>query len=192
MQAARRVGWTEDEYLARELRSPTKNEFLAGEIYAMAGATLRHNTISANLISELVALVRGKPCRTFTSDQRIHVAATGLYTYADAGVVCGQPELATKDRLSLTNPLILVEVLSKSTEEYDRSEKLEHYRSIAALKDVFLVSATEPRVDHHHRLDTGQWLLSTYRQGAISVATLDGAMSLEQIYDKVDFAQEDL
>lgn len=89
MEPARRVRWTADEYLAREQRSAAKHEFFDGEIYAMAGATLRYNTIAANVIFLLAGLVRGKPCRTFTSDQRIHVAATGLYTYADAGVLCG-------------------------------------------------------------------------------------------------------
>lgn len=191
MQAARRIKWTEDEYLERERRSPAKNEFLDGEIYAMAGATLRHNTIAANVIMALGRLVHGKPCRTFTSDQRIHVPATGLYTYPDAGILCGKPQLHDKDGMSLLNPLLLVEVLSRSTEDYDRGEKLEHYRNIPSVTEVLLVSTSGPRVDHHRRLEPEQWLLTTCRQGAIEVPSLSGRLLLDDIYDKIGFPEEE-
>lgn len=191
MQAARKVRWTEDEYLERERRSATRNEFYDGEIFAMAGARLRHNTICANAVAELRRLVRERPCRTFTSDQRIHVAATGLYTYADAGVVCGKPQMHKSDSLTLLNPLVLVEVLSKSTESYDRGEKLEQYRNIPSVREILLVSAHEPRIDHHHRLETGQWLLTTLRSGALELPSLGGPVFLDEVYQKIDFADGD-
>jgi Uma2 family endonuclease len=191
MQTARPVKWTEDEYLAREHRSPTKNEFFDGEVYPIPEATLRHNTIAANMIIGMGGLVRGKPCRTFTSDQRIHMTATELYTYPDVGVVCDKPELHPKDGMTLLNPFILIEVLSKTTELYDRGEKLEHYRNIPSLKEIFLVSTSEARVDHHLRLDAGQWLLTTVREGAVEVPSLSGSVLLDDIYDKIDFTQGD-
>lgn len=191
MQSARRVKWTEDEYLAREQRGLSKNEFFDGEIYAMAGARFRHNAIAANVIAALTGLSRSKPCSAFTSDQRIRVSATGLYTYADAGVVCGKPQLLAADRMTLLNPILLVEVLSKSTESYDRGEKLDHYRSLPSLQEIILVASAEVRVDHHRRIEAEQWLVTTYRKGAVEVATLSGVIPLDDIYQKVDFADED-
>jgi Uma2 family endonuclease len=194
MQAARRIRWTVEGYLEREQHSPSKHEFFDGEIYAMAGATLRHNTIAANMIALLRALAKGKPCRTFTSDQRIVVPETGLYTYPDGGMVCGSASV--DDRMTLSNPLMLVEVLSKSTEEYDRGEKLEHYRRIPSLLDIFLVSSGERRIDHYHRLGTGQWLLTTRQEGSLLVpipgpipgeTSSEFAFPLEEIYENVDF-----
>ncbi len=191
MEPARRVRWTADEYLAREQRSANKHEFLDGEVYAMAGATLRHNTIAANAIYLITGLVRGKPCRAFTSDQRIHVAATGLYTYADAGVLCGEAKMHPSDALTLLNPTLLVEVLSPSTESYDRGEKLQHYREIPSLREVLHLSTRERHVMHHRRLDTGQWVLTERREGEMELPVLGGVVRLDDLYDKVDFERPD-
>ena len=191
MEPARRIQWTADEYLARELRSAAKHEFLDGEIYAMAGATLRHNTIAANVIFLITGLVRGRPCRAFTSEQRIHVAATGLYTYADAGVLCGDARMHPNDALTLLNPTLLVEVLSPSTESYDRGEKLQHYREIPSLREVLHVSTRERLVMHHRRLDTGQWVLTERRDGAMELPALGGEVRVDDLYDKVDFERPD-
>ena len=186
MEAARRVKWTQEEYLAREQRTPTRNEFLDGEIYAMAGATLRHNVIMMNAGAALHALLRGKPCRAFNSDQRICAGQTGLYTYADAGVVCGRPLFHDQDHGALLNPTLLVEILSPSTAAYDRGEKLDHYRAIPSLREVLLIAQDTRKVEHHHRLDTGQWLLTVYESGAVALATLDGAIPLDDLYDKTE------
>jgi Uma2 family endonuclease len=191
MESARRIRWTADEYLAREQRSADRHEFLDGEIYAMAGATLRHNTIAANAIYLITGLLRGKPCRTFTSDQRIHVAATGLYTYADAGVVCGDAKMHPSDPLTLLNPTLLVEVFSPSTESYDRGEKLQHYREIPSLREVLHVSTRERLVMHHRRIDTGQWVLTERRDGEMDLPVLSGVVRLDDLYDKVDFDRPD-
>ncbi|MSP59211.1 MAG: Uma2 family endonuclease [Myxococcales bacterium] len=190
MQAARRVKWTQEEYLAREQRSLTRNEFLDGEIYAMAGATLRHNVITTNTLAALHGLLRGKPCRAFNSDQRIAVSRTGLSTYADAGVVCGEPLFHDNDKNALVNPTLLVEVLSPSTEAYDRGEKLDHYRAIPSLREVLLIAQDTPSVEHHYRLDTGQWLLTVWDAGAVALATLGGAVPLDDLYDKAHDLEE--
>lgn len=186
MESARRVRWTEDEYLARERHSDQKHEFFDGEVYAMAGATLRHNTLAANAIYLLTAMLRGKPCRTFTSDQRIHVPATGLYTYADGGVVCGEAQMHPKDALTLMNPTLLVEVLSPSTGGYDLGEKLQNYRAIASLREVLHVATNARYVMHHRRLDGGQWILTERRDGSVELPALGGVIDLHDLYDKVD------
>ena len=181
MEPARRIQWTADEYLARELRSAAKHEFLDGEIYAMAGATLRHDTIAANVIFLITGLVRGSACRAFTSDQRIHVAATGLYTYADGGVACGRWQVHT-DGMSLLNPTLLFEVLSPSTRDYDRGAKLEHYRQIASLRHVLIIDQPDRRIEHHRRGDDGAWTLTTLHAGSVDLGDLGGSIALDEIY----------
>lgn len=124
---ARETHWTEDEYLRMEADSAIKHEFYDGEIYAMAGARLRHNVIAANAVAALVNLLRGSACFTFNSDQRIHVKSPGkFYTYADGGVACGPSQLSDKDGMSLENPPppSSSKVLSPSTRDYDRGAKL--------------------------------------------------------------------
>lgn len=191
MEPLRRIHWTAAEYLAREQRSTAKHEFFEGEIYAMAGATLRHNTIAANAIYLVTGLLRGRPCRAFTSDQRVHVAATGLYTYADAGVVCGDAQMHPEDALTLLNPTLLVEVFSPSTESYDRGEKLQHYREIPSLREVLHLATRERCVMHHRRIDAGQWVLIERRDGAIELPALGGLVQVSDLYDKVDFGRPD-
>ena len=191
MDAARRIThFTEDEYLARELVSPTKHEYVHGEIFAMAGTRFRHNTIAASAASALLALTRGKPCRVFTSDQRLSVSATGMFTYPDAGVVCGPPVLHPKDGMSLQNPLLLVEILSPSTAAYDRGEKLGHYRRLPSLTDVLLVWQSEPWVEHHHRVDGNGWLIQEHKEGRIELSALGGALALEELYAQVDWSDQ--
>ena len=189
MDAARRVThFTEDEYLARERVSQHKHEYINGEIFAMAGAKLRHNAIAASVIGALLALARGKTCRVFNSDQRISVSATGMFTYPDAGVVCERPRYHEKDGMSLLNPMILVEVLSKSTETYDRGEKLAHYRRNPAVREILLVWQSEARVEHHRRLQGDEWLVREHRAGSIELPSLGGVVSLEDIYAQVDWS----
>lgn len=121
----------------------------------------------------------------------MHVAATGLSTYADAGVVCGEAKMHPGDALTLLNPTLLVEVFSPSTESYDRGEKLQHYREIPSLREVLHLSTRAPHVMHHRRLDTGQWVLTERRDGAIELPALGGAAPLVELYDKVDFERPD-
>lgn len=177
----RKMRWTEEEYLSFEACSETKHEYLDGEIYAMAGARSRHNAICANAIGELRNLVRGGPCRVFTSDQRIRVQTKkGFYTYADGGVACGRWQISDKDGMSLENPALLFEVLSSSTREYDRGAKLFYYRQIPSLVDVLLIDQPTHLIEHHHRGPRG-WRTVTRHRGKLSL--LGGAILLADLYD---------
>lgn len=178
---AHKVLWTEEEYLTFEEGSDTKHEYLDGEVYAMAGAKSRHNAICARLIAKLTALVEGGPCGVFTSDQRIHIAAPKkVYTYADGGIACGDWQISDKDRMSLLNPVLLFEVLSRSTREYDRGAKLAYYRQIESLTDVLILDQPVSLIEHHHRGPRG-WRLITRRRGTLVV--LGGKLSVEDVYN---------
>ena len=177
---AREMHWTEDEYLRLEADSAIKHEFYDGEIYAMAGARIRHNVIAANALAALVNLLRGGACYAFNSDQRIHVKGPGkFYTYADGGVVCGPSRLSDKDGMSLENPALLFEVLSPSTRDYDRGAKLFLYQQIPSLSDVLLIDQPARRVEHHHRGPLG-WTSEAHGEGAVAV--FGGGLSLDDLY----------
>jgi Uma2 family endonuclease len=179
--------FTEAEYLALERASETKHEFVDGTIVAMAGATPAHNTLAANVTSALVVLARGRDCAVLTSDQRVHVPRTGLYAYPDATLVCGEQRYANDRPPSLLNPTLVVEVTSKSTEDYDRGTKFLHYQAIASLRTYLVVSHREKRIDRHQRLDTGEWLATAFtsHDARIEIPALAGTISLADVYDKV-------
>lgn len=177
---ARELHWTEDEYLRMEADSPIKHEYFDGEIYGMAGAGSRHNVIAMNTGAALVNLVVGGPCHVFNSDQRIRVQdPKKFYTYADGGVACGQWQVSEKDGMSLENPVLLFEVLSPSTRDYDRGAKLALYQKIPSLVDVLLVDQPTRLVEHLRREADG-WRRTEHRAGVISV--LQGAIELEALY----------
>lgn len=139
--------YTYQDYVWLEEQSSTRHEFLDGEIVAMAGGTPEHAAMAAELIGQLREQLRSGPCRVFTSDLGVRVAATGLATYPDASVVCGPTERDPDKRTNVVNPRVLVEVTSDGTEHYDRGEKLEHYKQIPTLEAVVVVSHREPRVE---------------------------------------------
>lgn len=179
--AARRMHWSESEYLAMESESPIKHEFQDGEVFAMAGARPSHNVLASGALGALVALVRGGKCRVFNSDQRIYIPATGLYTYADGGVAWGRWDLHA-DGLCLRNPVLLVEVLSPSTRDYDRGAKMDHYCQLASLRHVLLIDDPERLVEHHRRGDDGAWSKTELRVGNIDLADLGGSLALDDVY----------
>jgi Uma2 family endonuclease len=184
-------GSTEAEYLALERASDSKHEFVAGTIVAMAGARPPHNMLAANMTAALSLLCRSKGCVVMTSDQRIHVPATRLYAYPDVTVACGERRYHDDDPPSLLSPTLLVEVTSDSTEEHDRGTKFLHYQAIASLREYIVVSHRTRRVDHHRRLDSGQWLLTTYsgEDADIALPALGGSVTLAELYHKVDLAE---
>lgn len=186
MSQARQRRCTEAEYLESERRSPVRHEYLRGAVYAMAGATAVHNLIASNVLRALGGALEDRPCVALGSDQRIHVEATGLYTYPDVTVVCGPPRFHAADPLSITNPALLVEVLSATTEDYDRGAKFAHYRTIPSLGEVLLVAQDERRFDHYRRLDTGQWLLTELREGEVELQSLGVTLDLAAAYAKVE------
>lgn len=160
-----------DEYLALEQGSETKHEFVAGEIYAMAGGSLRHSALASRISA---ALENGRPpkCIAFQSDMRLRVLASGRATYPDASMVCGPIELDPADPsgMTITNPTLLVEVLSPSTEEIDRGDKWRDYQRIPSLQEYVLVSQ-EPRIEIFRRLPSGTWEYAEVSEGAAKLAS---------------------
>jgi Uma2 family endonuclease len=126
---------TEEEYDLLEEASVIKHEYFAGKVYAMTGGTEPHNLIAGNVLAALHGQLRNRPCRVYTSDQRINVRATGLQTYSDVTIVCGQPQFAGKSRVTIVNPIVIIEVLSPSTKLYDRGMKFQNYRTIETLQE---------------------------------------------------------
>lgn len=178
--------YTWAEYLAFEETSNVKHEYLDGEIYGMAGGSPEHAALSVAVASALQAGLRGGPCRVYSSDLRIRVAATGLGTYPDVSVVCGELERDPENRDTVTNPALLVEVLSPSTEHYDRGEKLEHYQQIPALRAVLLVAQDERRIELRQRADDGSWQsVAAAGGGEIEIASLGCTVDLDQVYDGI-------
>ena len=170
------------EYLAAESISETRHEFLNGEVWAMAGGTREHSALAAALISALTVALRGKPCRVYTSDLRVRVQATGLATYPDVTVVCGAEETDAEDPEAIVNPVVLVEVLSDSTEAYDRGAKSAHYRRIPSLQSYLLVSQREPHIELYQRRDD-RWELTEARAGGrLDLAALDVRLDVQTIY----------
>lgn len=172
------------EYLEREARSEVRHEFLRGEVYAMAGGTPEHGALAIAFASELRAALRGKPCRVFSSDVRVYVPATGLSTYPDLSVVCGRLETHPEDPNAVTNPIVLVEVLSDSTEAHDRGAKAAHYRKLMSLREYVLVSQSEPRIEIMRRGERGVWELHEASVGeSIELASLGVRLSVDAIYE---------
>jgi Uma2 family endonuclease len=172
-----------EAYLELEEVSPVKHEFLAGEVWAMAGGTPDHAAISVNVSTLLSTSLRGRPCRVYSSDLRVRVLATGLATYPDVTVVCGKPEFDGDDRKqrTVTNPRVIVEVPSPSTANYDRGEKLTHYQRIESLEELVLVADDERRVDVWRRTPVG-WAVSSTTAGSVQLQALDVELPVVEIY----------
>lgn len=171
------------EYLAQELTSVEKHDFLNGETHAMAGGTIEHGAIASAMARDIGAALAGRPCRTFSSDVRINVEATGASFYPDLSVVCGKLETAANDADAITNPLVIVEVLSEGTEAYDRGAKASHYRRLPALKEYVLVSQSERRVEVQRRNERGVWELHFAGPGErYELASLGLSLSVDAVY----------
>lgn len=181
---------TEAEYLEIERAAEFKSEFFDGEMFAMAGGTPQHSLIATNLAAEFRHRLRAGPCVPFNSDLRVKVEATGLCTYPDLSVICGPPQFAEGTDDTGVNPTVLVEVLSDSTEAYDRGKKFEHYRQIGTLQEYLLVSQKEPHLDHFIRQPDGRWLLNEAAglEAKLDLPSLRIPISLAEVYAKVNFA----
>ena len=180
---------SEIEYLALERRASSKSEFFNGEVWAMAGGSPMHSLIAANLISVFRTALLPRGCYTFTSDLRVKVEMTGLHTYPDVSVVCGELRFADGDQDTLVNPTLLVEVLSEGTEAYDRGEKFEHYRRISSLQAYLLVSQRKPSVELFVRSQEGQWLFwdSADLDASLEIPPLEIALPLREVFAGVTF-----
>jgi Uma2 family endonuclease len=165
--------YTYEAYLEFEEGNSARHEFLDGEIYAMAGRTLQHAAITAAVIASLGAQLRGRPCVVYTSDLKVRVLSTGLTTYPDATVICGPAQTDPKSEHVAINPTLIVEVTSPSTEDWDRGEKLEHYKAIPSLQELVLVSHRERDLEVHRRTEDGSWI----REGLAA----DGTLTLSSV-----------
>ncbi|MCX4246258.1 Uma2 family endonuclease [Paraliomyxa miuraensis] len=174
------------EYLAFERAAEGKHEYWHGEVFAMAGASRRHNLLVGNLVRLLGNALLEGPCEVYPSDMRVSRDATTVFTYPYVTVVCGEPRFADDGHDALLNPLLIVEVLSESTEAYDRGKKFEHYRGIASVRHYLLVAQDQPLVELYTRQPDGTWSLSDHRQGdAVGLSALDCEVAVAEIYRKV-------
>lgn len=189
MEARAMPRLTPEEYLALERKADIKSEYVDGEMFAMSGASRWHNLITGNLTGELRTQLKGRPCESYPNDQRVHIPATGLYTYPDVVVVCGEPRFEDEQLDTLLNPRVLIEVLSPTTESYDRGKKFEHYQSIDSLAEYLLVDQTRARVEHYVRQDGNQWLLTVLEglDATVTLPSIQCELALAEVYDKVVF-----
>lgn len=187
---ARKHFITSEEYLEFERAAPEKHEYFDGEIFDMAGASLQHVRITSNVNISLGAQLKKRSCQSYQSDLRVHIPATGLYTYPDVIVVSEKPRLLEDSSLdTLLNPNLIVEVLSPSTAEYDMNVKFDHYPTIDSLKEYVLVWQDKKRVARYTRRDDGSWILNDFigDDAEVTLSSIDCSLSMEDIYDKVDF-----
>ena len=176
-----------EEYLAMERAAQDKHEYLNGEVFAMSGASYNHTLIAINVARELGMQLKKRPCTVHSADLRVKVSPTGLYTYSDVVVVCGEPQFDDQMKDTLTNPILIVEVLSESTKSYDRGDKFAHYRSIPSFMEYVLIAQDTPHGEHFIRRPDKSW--SLYEKDAledtVELASIGCTLSLADVYDKV-------
>ena len=177
------------EYFKLELKSPTRHEYRQGEIIEMTGGTPTHNEIIGALTVILRIALKGKPLQVFVTDQRLFIPDLQVYTYPDVMVVPRPIALQEGRKDTVTEPILIVEVLSKSTKNYDRGEKFEDYRSISSFQEYVLIDPTKPHVEHYCKQSTNQWLLSEYSQleDRLEISSLGIELNLAEIYENVEF-----
>jgi len=174
------------EYLALERSALFKSEFHDGQIYAMTGASRKHNLVTVNIARELSAQLKKRPCEAYINDMRVKAAEARSYHYPDIAVVCGSPQFEDAHVDTLLNPTVLIEVLSPSTEAYDRGGKFAHYRKIASLNEYLLVTQDQPIIERYQR-QGDVWILSEAEglDASVSLESIGCILSLREVYDKV-------
>lgn len=181
--------YTPEEYLAIDRASELKHEYIGGEILAMSGASLNHNFVVANLIRLLGNHLLGKGCAVLPSDLRVHIANSNSYFYPDVIVVCGKPQLTDAKQDTLTNPTLIIEVLSPSTERYDRGAKFTRYQQIPTLKEYVLVSQEHATIEVFTHQKGNMWLYAVYTgmEAEITLSSVNGSLAASEIYLNVEF-----
>jgi Uma2 family endonuclease len=184
--------FTPEEYLDLERQSEIRHEFLDGTVYAMSGESPAHSTICFNLAGTLHSQLRGTSCRGFSPNMKVRAGEPGLYAYPDLAVVCGEPVFHDKHKDVLLNPTVIFEVLSRSTQAYDRGEKFERYKLIETLRDYVLVSQERPRLEHFSLQSDGMWAHAEIEgtDAALTLNSINCRVTLADIYDRIDFAAE--
>jgi len=177
------------EYLAMEEVAEYKSEYFNGEIFAMSGGTPDHSLVAVNLTVALGSRLAAGPCRVFNSDMRLHIERNGLYTYPDVMVICGKVELAKKRKDTVINPLLIVEVLSESTRDYDRTTKFNLYKQIPTLQEYAIVESENPRVECYRRSTDDQWLVEMIDalDATLRLVSIECEVSLHEVYRKVSW-----
>ncbi|HUZ57247.1 MAG TPA: Uma2 family endonuclease [Hanamia sp.] len=180
-----------DEYLEMENIADEKHEYYRGEIFAMSGAKVPHNIIATNLLGTLVNKLKGKNCKPFNSDQRIHISSNTLFTYPDISIICGEIITLNNDDYNVLNPTVIIEVLSKSTKNYDRGEKFKLYRDITTLKEYILVDSESIHIETFRMNEKGHWELEEYNSltETVIIKAIDEIVTLLEIYDGVRIAE---
>ena len=178
--------YTAEEYLTLERSAAYKSEFHDGQIYAMTGASREHNLVSGNIYRELSLQLKKRPCEAYINDMRVKAVEANSYHYPDIAVVCGTPQFEDAQVDTLLNPTVLIEVLSPSTEAYDRGVKFAHYRKISTLYEYLLVSQDQPSIERYMR-QGDVWILTEAvgPEASMSLESIDCVLSLREVYDKV-------
>ncbi len=182
---------TAQEYLAFERGSAEKHEYMDGVVFAMTGASRNHNLIAGSAYAMLYAQLRQRPCEIYPSDMRVKTRSAVLYTYPDIIIVCGTPEFEDHTLDTLLNPTVIIEVLSPSTEMYDRGKKFQHYRTILSLQEYVLIAQDSARIEHYRRQGE-QWLLTDIAglEAIVGLPAVECSLSLSDVYEKVSFNQQ--
>jgi Uma2 family endonuclease len=178
---------TEAEFFEWERQQPDKHEFYNGEVFMQAGGTRNHSLIASNVNGEIRSFLRENECQVYGSDMRIHIEATGYQAYPDVSVAC--PPITGESDDVISNPVLVVEVLSPSTADFDRGGKFGHYRQIPSLREYLVISQDEARVEQHQRTNDGMWLLRevTGLDQTLQLVSIDRPLPLSEVYAKIDF-----
>jgi Uma2 family endonuclease len=182
--------FTPEEYLEAERKAETKSEYLDGHIYARTGANRQHVLIAGNVVGELSSQLRNRPCEAYISDMKVRTPSSRFYAYPDVSVACGEVQFEDDETDVLLNPVVLIEVLSPSTEAYDRGRKFERYREIESLREYILIAQDRVSVAHYLRRE-GEWAFKSYldRNDRIALPSIDCAIPLSEIYLGLEFEE---
>ncbi|RPD46588.1 MULTISPECIES: Uma2 family endonuclease [Chitinophagaceae] len=180
---------TVEAYLLQEETASEKHEYFGGEVFAMSGGSINHNTISVNMIGEINAFLKGKNCQVFNSDQKIHIESNGLFTYPDISIVCDGIKRFENRNDVITNPSVIIEVLSPSTSGYDRGQKFKLYRDIPSLKEYILISSTEMLVEQYSKQSEHIWSFRETKDSSASlqIETIGFSCPLDEVFRNVAF-----
>jgi Uma2 family endonuclease len=183
---------TEQEYLAIERKASYRSEFYRGEMFAMAGATREHNLITGNAFRQIGNQLESRPCEVYSTDMRVRITPTGLFTYPDVVIACGGPQFVDDQDDVLLNPTVLIEVLSPSTASYDRGDKAVHYRKLESLQELLLIEQEYPAVDHYIRQPSGDWLLKQPEglASVIELPSINCRLTFSDLYARITFAPD--
>lgn len=180
---------TPEQYLEIERKADFKSEYYRGEMFAMSGAKEGHNLVTVNAAAELRQQFRGRQCRVYSNDMRVQVESSDLYTYPDVIAICGEPQFPDDRRDTLLNPSLIIEVLSQSTEAYDRGRKFEHYKTLESLREYLLLAQDRIHADLYVRQSDGRWLLTSADrlEDSLTLDSVGATLRLADLYEKVEF-----